>query len=153
MCVHTQEPDISYAMNQLTRVAHRPHRLHLAQAHHLLRYLVTTRTHKMKFHRATQLELDGYNYMDPKNFEGYADSSYADCKTTAKSSAGHVFFLGKHQACVEAIAKMVPDVGNSSTENEYITLSRAAQSGFYIKQFIDELGIFDLPAKYKIYEG
>ena len=151
VCTHTR-PDISYAMNQLTRVAHRPHRLHLAQAHHLLRYLVTTRTHKMKFHRATKLELDGYNYMDPKNFEGYADSSYADCKTTAKSSAGHVFFLGKHQACVEAIAKMVPDVGNSSTENEYITLSRAAQSGFYIKQFIDELGIFDLPAKYKIYE-
>ena len=152
VCTHTR-PDISYAMNQLSRVAHRPHRLHLAQAHHLLRYLVTTKNHKMKFHRATKVELAGYNYLDPSKFmDGYADSSFADCKETSKSSAGHAFFLGKHQACVEAIAKMLPHVGNSSTENEYVTLSRAAQSGFYVKLFLDELGIFARPIRFKIYE-
>ena len=159
LCTHTR-PDISYAMNQLTSVAHRPDPLHLAQAHHLLRYLVTTKTMKMKFHRAKSFEMSGYNCMDPENFsdesecsmEGYGDSSFADCKVTARSSAGHVFFLGKSQACIEAIAKKLPVVGNSSTENEYITLSRAAQSGFYIKQFVDELGIFRRPVRYKVYE-
>ena len=159
LCTHTR-PDLSYAMNQLTSVAHRPAELHLAQAHHLLRYVVTTKKMKMKFHRATKMELTGYNYMDPSAFdvkadtamEGYCDSSYGDCKVTAKSSAGHVFFLGKNQACVEAIAKKLPVVGNSSTENEYITLSRAAQSGFYIKQFLDELGIYPKPVRFKMYE-
>ena len=34
----------------------------------------------------------------------------------------------------------------------YVTLSRAAQSGFYIKLFLDELGIFPSPVKFKIYE-
>ena len=84
--------------------------------------------------------------------KGYADSSHADCKTTAKSSAGHIYFLGKKQAAIETIAKMVPDVGNSSTENEYVTLSRAATSGFYVKQFLDELGIFNKPVSYVIHE-
>jgi len=159
LCTHTR-PDISYAMNQLTSVAHRPARLHLAQAHHLLQYLITTKAHKMKFHRATKLELSGYNYVDPEHFtsetetamEGYGDSSYGDCKATARSSAGHMFFLGKNQSCIEAVAKKLPIVGNSSTENEYVTLSRAAQSGFYIKIFIDELGIFRHPVRFKIYE-
>ena len=160
LCTHTR-PDISYAMNQLTRVAHRPHRMHLAQAHHLLRYLVTTKDLKMKFHRASKVELEGYNYLDPSNskmyygevaFDGYADSSFADCKDTSKSSAGHVFFLGKHQACVEAIAKVLPHVGVSSTENEYVTLSRCGVAGFYLKQFLDELGVFSRPVKFRVYE-
>jgi len=153
LCTHTR-PDLSYALNQLTSVAHRPHALHLAQAHHLLRYVVTTKHYKMKFHRSKNLQLRGYNFMDASNFEmqGYADSSYADCKATARSSAGHVYFLGPNQACVEAIAKKLPDVGNSSTENEYITLSRCASSGYYIKQFVDELGLFDKPVRFMIYE-
>jgi hypothetical protein len=63
-----------------------------------------------------------------------------------------MFFLGKNQACIEAVAKKLPIVGNSSTENEHVTLSRAAQSGFYMKLFIDELGIFRHPVRFKIYE-
>ena len=68
LCTHTR-PDLSYAMNQLTSVAHRPAELHLAQAHHLLRCVVTTKKMKMKFHRATKMELTGYNYMDPSAFD------------------------------------------------------------------------------------
>ena len=76
LCTHTR-PDISHAMNQLTSAEH----------------------------RATKLELSGYNYMDPEHFtsetetamEGYGDSSHGDCKATARSSAGHMFFLEKNQ--------------------------------------------------------
>jgi len=135
---------------------------------------VTTKEFKMEFHRATRLELDGYNYIDPTNMKqhyeqmnqpaegtsvtegpilgGYADSSNADCKDTSKSSAGHVFFLGNGQAAVEVIAKMLPHVGLSSTENEYVTLSRCGVAGFYLKQFLDELGLFPKPLKMKIHE-
>ena len=152
LATHTR-PDIAYAMNSLTRVAHRPAEKHWKQALHLLAYLKTTKSKKMEFHREKKLDVSGYCYLDPTHFmKGYADSSHADCKTTAKSSAGHIYFLGKKQAAIETIAKMVPDVGNSSTENEYVTLSRAATSGFYVKQFLDELGIFNKPVSYVIHE-
>ena len=96
--------------------------------------------------------MDGYQFRTPPNFDGFSDSSHADCKFTGKSTAGHCFFLGTQQACVEAISKILPDVGNSTTENEYIGLSRGAQSGYYVKLLIDELGCFKDLLTYTMFE-
>ena len=146
-------PDIAFSMSSLTRVAHRPGPQHLQQAKQLVSYLYSTRTFQMCFYREANLNLEGYNFLDTSHFmEGYVDSSHATCRATARSGAGHVFFLGKRQAAIGTIAKQLLEVGNSTTENEYIALSRASCGGFYIKQFIDELQLLHGELKFTMYE-
>ena len=62
---------------------------------------------------------------------------------TFKSTGGWFFFLRKGQGCISSKSGQTPDVALSSTEAETIWACSVSTQGSFIKQFLDELKIFD----------
>ncbi len=59
------------------------------------------------------------------------------------STGGWFFFLGKGQASVSAKSGQTQDVALSSTEAETIWACSSSTQGAFIKQFLEELKIFE----------
>jgi hypothetical protein len=130
--------DISYAVGMMTRVMHSPSAGHLSQLKHLLRYINHTKDFRLQYHRDPSISY-GMDYV----FCGGVDSSHADDEDTGRSTGGWYFFLGQGQGCVAAKSGQSQDVGLSSTESETIWACSAATQGAFIKQFVDEMDIFN----------
>jgi hypothetical protein len=76
-------------------------------------------------------------------FCGGVDSSHADDEDTGRSTGGFFFFLSKLQGAVAAKSGQSADVALSSTESETVWVCNAATQGAFMKQFIDEMDIFN----------
>ncbi|KAF8831255.1 hypothetical protein HHX47_DHR1000495 [Lentinula edodes] len=70
----------------------------------------------------------------------YVDSDHAGCKDTSRSTSGYVFFMAG--VPVSWSSKRQATVALSTTESEYIGLSRAAQQAVWLDSFLSEV---DLP--------
>ena len=130
--------DLSYAVGMLTRVMHSPSAGHLTQLKHLLRYINHTKQYDLQYHRDSSISY-GMDY----TFFGGVDSSHSDDEDTGRSTGGYYFFLGKGQGCVAAKSGQSLDVALSSTESETIWICNAATQGAFMKQFVDEMDIFN----------
>ena len=84
-------------------------------------------------------------------FFAFCDSSHADDESSFRSIGGWFFFLGKGQATISAKSGQTQDVALSSTEAETIWACSASTQGAFIKQFLDELRIFNT-VSFDLYE-
>ena len=130
--------DLAFPVGMFTRVMHSPSEGHLKQLIEFLKYLNATMHWKLKFYRDNTVQY-GMKFV----FFGYCDSSHADDLHSFRSTGGWFFFLRKGQGCVSSKSGQTADVALSSTEAETIWACSAATQGSYIKQFLDELQIFD----------
>ena len=92
---------------------------------HLLRYLKGTKDEQLALGKRQQ------------GLTGFSDASFADCRTTRRSSAGYLFlFMG---GTVSWKSNLLKTIALSTAETEYMALSASAQEGVYLQQLITEL--------------
>jgi len=76
-------------------------------------------------------------------FYAFCDSSHADDPVTLCSTAGYFIHLGEGQAAICAKSFQSKSPALSSTEAEYVCAAEAAKQSTWVKQFLDELQIFN----------
>ena len=128
-------PEISFAVHYLSRFLTNPAKTHLKAAQHLFRYLKGTKTFGPVYRRDPSMspfpQLANVLY-------GFADSDYAGDSDTHRSTSGYLFLL--NGAAVSWKTKRQEVVALSSTEAEFISLSRAGQHAVSLRALLFELG-------------
>ncbi|KAF7761077.1 hypothetical protein Agabi119p4_10486 [Agaricus bisporus var. burnettii] len=121
-------PDLSFAVNMLSRFANNPGRAHWEAMKHTLAYVKST-THY------------GITYCHDSNIKplGYVDADYAGDTDRRRSTEGHIFFVAGGP--VSWASKRQDTVALSTVESEYMAFSRAVQQGIWITSFMDEIGL------------
>jgi len=106
-------PDITYAVNMLSRKQANPSRMDWENVKRIFRYLNGTRKMGLKY----TSEKDG--------LIAYADASYGDDTDTKKSTTG--FIIRLHGDIVAWSSKRQGNVSTSTCEAEYVALNAALQ--------------------------
>ncbi|XP_059221503.1 uncharacterized protein LOC131996073 [Stomoxys calcitrans] len=118
-------PDITYAVNMLSRFSKNPGKAHWEAAKRVMRYLKGTLDSQLVY-RADLKE---------SNIKGYCDADWAGNIDDRQSTTGYVFL---HQsAAVSWATKKQKTVALSSTEAEFMSLTAAIQESVYLKKTRD----------------
>ena len=128
--LQTNRRDIAYAVKDLSKYCHDPTVEDVKKANHLLRYLAGTRNEKVHLKP---------NKTDYFQLQAYSDADLGNCRKSKRStSGGCILFNG---SIIHTWAKQQGTVADSSTEAEFLAMTRACKEIKYITQFLDELGI------------
>ena len=119
-------PDVSYAVNILCRYSLHPGKKHLLLAKQVLRYL----------HGTSRMGLR-YSSAEPLEIMAYADSDYASCTVTRRSTTGYAFMVAG--AAVSWNCKRQHTVAVSTMEAEYQAAGAAARDGTWLQRLLMEL--------------
>jgi hypothetical protein len=130
--------DLAFPVNVMTRVMHSPSEQHFNLLQKLLRYINGTKNWTLNYFRDKTV-FYGMDFV----FFCNVDSAHADDDETFRSTGGWFFFMRKGQGSIAAKSGQTKDVPLSSKESETIWGSSAAMQGAFIKQFLDELQIFN----------
>ncbi|XP_071699092.1 secreted RxLR effector protein 161-like [Rutidosis leptorrhynchoides] len=120
------QPDISYAVNQVSQFLQSPTVDHFQGIKRILRYVKGTFTYGLSFLYSTKPTL-----------LGYSDADWARCIETHRSTYGYSIFLGGN--LVSWSAKKQPTVARSSCESEYCALANTAAEIVWITHLLHEL--------------
>jgi hypothetical protein len=126
-------PDISYAVNQLSRYLSNPGHQHWVSGKRVLRYLKGTARMSLlyKDHDGTQ----------SSKLEVFCDADWAGDIDDRKSTTGIVIKLN---GCpILWMSKKQSIVALSTAEAEYIAIATAVQEVVWINQYLSELGLID----------
>lgn len=118
-------PDISYAVNLLSRFSSNPGKAHWAAVKRVLRYLKGTINRKLIYHQK------------PTEIEGYCDADYGGNLDSRQTTTGFVFTL--QGAAISWCSKSQKRITLSSTESEYIAMVGAVKESIWLKQLQGEL--------------
>eukprot|EP00961_Rhodomonas_salina_P019903 267863-Rhodomonas_salina.1 len=77
----------------------------------------------------------------------YADTSDADCKTTAKSTCGYIITLNDAPIVWKSLSGCLPLVTLSSAESEYVQLTLACQEILHMREVLQVLGFKQAPTE------
>ena len=124
--------DIAVEVGILARYMSNPGPDHIKAVKRILRYLNGHLDHDITFIGNT----DTSPYIN-----GYVDSDYAGDKEEYKSTTGYIFFLANGP--ITYGSKIQPITAQSTTEAEYIAMSKAAKEATYIKALATELGFYN----------
>lgn len=124
---HSLRPDVAYAANCLAQVSHRPRKRHWDAALYTLRYLKGT----------AQLSLH-YRAECGSQLLCYADSNYAGCHGTRKSTSGSMCLLAGGPVSWKSKKQSV--VTLSTTEAEYRALTSTTTECLWLRGLLGEFG-------------
>lgn len=122
-------PDLAFAVQKLAQFSHAPSNEHWTAVKRVFRYLKGT------------LDLGiVYSGTDaaPITVRGYSDADWATDRMDRKSISGYVFLLGG--GAIAWSSKKQQTVALSSTEAEYMALTRASQHAIWLRKFFDFIG-------------
>lgn len=119
--------DISFAVQQVSQFMQKPHHLHLAAVHRIIRYLRGTSYRGLFFPADSPLRL-----------VAYSDADWAGCPNTRRSVTGWCMFLGN--SLISWKSKKQDRVSKSSTESEYHAMSAACSEIVWLRGLLAELG-------------
>jgi transposase InsO family protein len=122
-------PDISYAVNKLSRFANCATEEHFKYLLRILKYLKYTE----------ELEMVYENHMEAESFECFCDASFGDDEFDRKSTSGYLIRLFGNLVHYKTRKQTL--VTQSSTEAEYVALAEACRDLIWIKSMLKELGI------------
>ncbi|CAI7898927.1 unnamed protein product [Closterium sp. NIES-54] len=125
----TTQPQIAYAVSQLSKVVSCLKAFHLQDAKRVLRHLKGCVKSGIFYpsHSKPQVEL-----------VGFSDADYAGDSADRKSHTGYVYCL--NGAAISWQSKRQPVVALSTTESEYISLCQCIQEGVWLKRLFGEFG-------------
>lgn len=118
---NTERPDMAFACSLLSRYMTNPGIEHWKCALHVVRYLSRTMRSGIIFQSSSKYEL-----------LGYADTSYAACRETRKSSSGYAFT--GNGSSVSWRSRKQNNAAQSTLEAEYISLSYAARERIWLRR-------------------
>ena len=128
-------PDISFAVNELSRFQAQATQCQLQQAQRVLRYLKGTSNYGLEFKPQA-------NPMSATP-EIYVDSSWANDLETRRSTTG-ILALFNGNAITWA-SKKQKTVATSSTEAEYMACAEAAKEALWLRTWINEVFRVEIP--------
>ena len=120
-------PDIAAAVGVLSQFMSNPSETHWSGVKRVLRYLRGTSTYGLVYDGKGGSELSGFS-----------DSDWAGDVNTRRSTSGYVFQLGG--STVTWSCKKQATVAKSSTEAEYVALSKATQEAIWLRRLLNSLG-------------
>lgn len=123
-------PDLSYTVNVLSRFQANPGKAHWLAALHALQYVKATLHYHIKYTRNSEHGIKPY---------GYVDADYGGDPDTKRSTSGYVFIMAGGP--VSWNSKRQATVTLSTTEAEYVGLTRAAQQCKWMFSFMDEINM------------
>ncbi|GAW05221.1 Gag-Pol polyprotein [Lentinula edodes] len=127
VCTH---PDLAFAGSLLARYQLNPGRAHWECVEWVAGYILNTLDYAIAYKAGVEPGLKPY---------AYVDSDHAGCQDTYRSTSGYVFFMAG--APVSWSSKRQATVALSTTESEYIGLSRATQQAVWISSFLSEVDL------------
>ncbi|KAF7762373.1 hypothetical protein Agabi119p4_8966 [Agaricus bisporus var. burnettii] len=119
-------PDLSFAVNLLSRFANNPGRKHWDALKHTLAYLKGTVHYGITYSRNSDIRP-----------YGYVDANYAGDIDGSRSTEGYVFFMAGGP--VSWSSKRQDTVALSTVEAEYMAFTRAIQQALWMSKFMDEI--------------
>ena len=133
--------DLAWPIHAVTRVMHNPSEHHLGILMHLCRYVCSTADWNLCYRRDDNLVNMVPGTMD-FTFYTFCDSSYADDPVSMCSTGGYYVKLAPEQGVVCGKSFLARSPALSSTEAEYVCCAEAAKQSAWVKQLLEELGIF-----------
>ena len=124
--------DLIQSTSVLSRYQDNPGPAHWKAMLHLMAYIKGTLDYSITYHRGVSIT--------PIT---YVDASFADDFDTRRSTAGYGVWMAG--GLVSWSSKRQPTVALSTTEAEYMSMTRAVQQVMWMYAFLDEVG---LPQKY-----
>jgi len=122
-------PDISFAVLVLSQHTSAPEPRHFAAAKRVLRYLKGTKSYRLHYGGA-DCHL---------SFSGLSDADWAGDKMDRASISGFVWSLGGGP--ISWSAKKQNCIALSTTEAEYVALTRAIQEGIWLRHSLDQFQV------------
>lgn len=119
-------PDLAYPVSKLSQFLAKPRRSHLEAAIRTLRYVKSTRNHKLTYGRPSNLEL-----------VGYSDADYAKDIQTRRSTSGYVFLL--NSAAISWKSQRQRTTALSTAEAEYMALAEAVKEAVWLRNFVHSI--------------
>lgn len=113
-------PDITYAVNTVSKFNNNPGKAHWIAAKRILRYLKRTMDAKLTF------SVNGNN-----NILGYCDADWGSSIDDRKSCTGYVFMF--QGGAISWVCKRQPTIALSTTEAEYMSLAAAVQESLWLQ--------------------
>jgi transposase InsO family protein len=123
-------PDITYAVNVVSRFMQNPQEAHLQAAKHILRYL----------RRHPDLGLS-FQQGEENCLNGYTDADYGQDIDDRISVGAYIFFLGSSP--ISWNSKKQSSTSRSSCESEYRALAQCSCEAIWIRRLLNELRILD----------
>ena len=133
-------PDITFAVNQLTRHLSDPRPHHWTAAIRVLKYLQGTKSFALVFTKTSE----------PIPITGYSDADWAGDTKTRRSTTGYVFTIGG--TAFSWRTKLQPSVALSTCEAELMALSATLQEAIWLRQLSADLHIPDSSAPMTLFE-
>lgn len=121
-------PDFIYSTGVLSRYQSNPGPAHWKAMLHMVAYVKGTLDYSITYHRGI-----------PITPITYVDASYADDFDTRRSTAGYGVWMAG--GLVSWSSKRQPTVALSTTEAEYMSMTRAIQQVTWMYAFLDEVGL------------
>ncbi|GAW07214.1 retrovirus-related pol polyprotein [Lentinula edodes] len=126
--------DLAFAGSLLARYQLNPGREHWACVEWVAGYILNTLDYAITYQAPAALTTAPGMGLKP---DVYVDSDHAGCQDTYRSTSGYVFFMAG--APVSWSSKRQSTVALSTTESEYIGLSRATQQAVWLMSFLAEV--------------
>ncbi|XP_050888690.1 secreted RxLR effector protein 161-like [Lathyrus oleraceus] len=123
----TSRLDLMCAASLLPRFMSKPSHLHLGAAKRVLRYVMGTMEHGIRFEKNSKLEA-----------KGYYDSDCAGSIDDMKSTSVYVFNLGS--GVISWCSKKQDTVAQSSTEADYLAAGLATQQSLWLRRILEDIG-------------
>lgn len=105
-------PDLSFAVQSLSRFMQEPRTPHFKAMEHVLKYI-----------KGTEGQGILMKVIDTISLQAFSDSDWASCPVTRRSITGHLVLLGNSP--ISWKSKKQSTVSKSSTEAEYRAMSQA----------------------------
>jgi len=125
---NTTRPDIAYSVNRLAAFLQNPGPTHWKAVQHLLAYIKGTLDYKIVYRRGAASGIRPI---------GWVDADYAADLDTRRSTSGEVFLMSGGP--VSWSSKKQATVALSTTEAEYVALTRSSKQAMWMYSFLDEL--------------
>ena len=122
-------PDLAFAVQKLAQFSHMPSNEHWKAVKRVLRYVKGTLDLGITYSGAEDA---------PITAKGYSDADWASDRIDRKSISGYVFILGG--GAIAWSSKKQQTVALSSTEAEYMALTRASQHAVWLRKFFSAAG-------------
>ena len=140
-------PDLSFAVNQLTRHLNDPRKIHWTAAIRVLRYLRGCPDLGISYSANEQTQSTA---LSQGPISGYSDSDWAGELNSRRSTSGFVFMM-----CGGPISfrtKLQPSVATSTTAAEIMALAFAFKEALWLRQLARELQLPGHNAPFSLFE-
>lgn len=123
-------PDISYAVNVVSRHCNKPNHRHWLAVKRIIKYLVGSINHGILYE-------SGGKQLDV-SLHGYSDADFAGDVDTRKSTTGYAFCV--NNSLVTWSSQRQKLVTLSTTESEYVAAVTACKEVIWLRQLLTDLG-------------